>query len=219
MSEKIVVDPNIDDLSTDVAEADGENGNSLSDNVKSSIDNAKVEKEYPPTFVDKFFIMHAKACERHADKGGIYNVVRWLVKQQELIVYLVVGVLTTIVSWGSKFLFNYFVYNNSSSHTDGQTLVLTIVNWTAGVIFAYFVSRAYVFKSHGPMLMEALKFVASRLTTFFTDLLVMWLLDTKLGMNFYVATLISAVIVTVLNYIFSKLLVFTKKKKPADNKQ
>ncbi len=190
-------------------------------NNANKTNNTDVEtKEYPPTFVDKFFLMHARACERHADKGGIYNLVRWLVKQQELIVYLVVGVLTTIVSWGCKFLFNYFVYGNADKHTTTETWVLSIVNWTAGVIFAYFVSRAYVFKSHGPMLPEAGKFALSRVVTFFTDLGAMWLLDTKLGVNFYVATLISAVIVTVLNYIFSKLLVFTKKKKkdaaPAD---
>lgn len=125
---------------------------------------------------------------------------------------MVVGVLTTIVSWGCKFLFNYLVYGNADKHDSIQTWVLSIVNWTAGVIFAYFVSRAYVFKSHGPMLPEAGKFALSRLVTFFTDLVAMWLLDTKLGVNFYVATIISAVIVTVLNYIFSKLLVFSKKK-------
>lgn len=195
--------------------------NNVIDNDIDTTDNVETvtpEKEYPPTFVDKFFIMHAKACERHSDKGGIYNLVRWLVKQQELIVYLIVGVLTTIVSWGCKFLFNYLVYNNASTHTDGQTWILSIVNWTAGVIFAYFVSRAYVFKSHGPMLPEAGKFALSRLVTFFTDLIAMWILDTKLGVNFYVATLISAVIVTVLNYVFSKLLVFTKGKKQPDNK-
>jgi len=182
----------------------------MSENVKNTENEVT---EYPPTFVDKFFIMHAKACERHSDKGGIYNLVRWLVKQQEIIVYLVVGVLTTIVAWGSKFLFNFFVYGNADKHDSLQTWVLAIVNWTVGVIFAYFVSRAYVFKSHGPMLPEAGKFALSRLITFFIDLLAMWILDTNLGINFYIATLISSVIVTVLNYIFSKLLVFSKKKK------
>ncbi len=186
----------------------------MAENTNNVADN---EKEYPPTFVDKFFLMHARACERHADKGGIYNLVRWLVKQQELIVYLVVGVLTTIVAWGTKFLFNFLVYGNADTHNTVETVVLSIVNWTAGVIFAYFVSRAYVFKSHGPMLPEAGKFALSRLVTFFTDLGTMWLLDTKLGINFYVATLISAVIVTVLNYVFSKLLVFTNKKKKGAN--
>lgn len=166
-----------------------------------------------PTFVDKFFEMHARACERHSDKGGIYDLVRWLVKHEEIIVYLVVGVLTTIVSLGCKFLFNFFVYHNAASHTDLQTNILAIVNWTTGVAFAYPVSRVYVFKSHGKVLPEAGKFILSRITTFFADLIIMLVLDTHLGVNFYIATGVSMVVVTVANYIFSKLLVFSKKKK------
>lgn len=174
------------------------------------------KKEYKPTFVDKFFEMHARACDRHSDKGGIYTLVRWLVAHEEIIVYLVVGVLTTIVSWGAKFLFNWIVYGGVKEHTFTQTTILSFVNWAVGVIFAYFTNRAYVFKSHGPMLPEAGRFILSRLATFFMDYVIMLILDTKLGINFYVATIISAVLVTITNYVLSKLLVFGKKKK---NKQ
>lgn len=181
------------------------------DEVKDN--NQVAEQEYKPTFVDKFFDMHARVCERHSDKGGIYNLVRWLVKQQEIIVYLVVGVLTTIVSLGCKFLFNIIVYHNAAVHSTLETTILAAVNWTTGVAFAYPVSRVFVFKSHGKVLPEVGKFVLSRLTTLGADWLIMFVLDTVLGINVYIATAVSMVVVTVANYIFSKILVFSKKKK------
>lgn len=175
---------------------------------------SKEEKIYKKTFVDKFFEMHAAACDRHMKDGkdkGIYAVVRWLVNHEEVIVYLVVGVLTTIVALGCKFLFNYFVYDNAGYHNSVQTFILAVVNWTSGVIFAFFANRIYVFKSHGPMLPEAGKFVLSRISTFAADWLIMFVLDTKLGINVWIATAVSVVVVTVANYVMSKLLVFKKK--------
>lgn len=141
-------------------------------------------------------------------------------KYEEILVYLVVGVLTTIVSWSCKFLANYILYAGAAEHDSIQTTILTVINWTSGVIFAYFTNRAYVFKSHGPMLPEAGKFVLSRVSTFFLDYVIMMVFDTMLGFNFYVVTIVSAVLVTITNYIFSKLMVFNKKnKKEVDNSE
>ena len=39
----------------------------------------------------------------------------------------------------------------------------------------------------------------------------MLIMDTGLGINFYIATVITAVIVVVANYLFSKLIVFRKR--------
>ncbi len=60
------------------------------------------------------------------------------------------------------------------------------------------------------MLLEFLKFVGSRVTTLLADMFIMWLMVSVLGINDWIATLSSTVIVVVLNYIFSKLLVFRK---------
>lgn len=133
-------------------------------------------------------------------------------KYEEMLVYLVVGTLTTLVSWGCKFLANIVFYGGIKEHNTIQTTVLSLICWTSGVIFAYFTNRAYVFKSHGPMIPEAVKFVLSRVSTFFLDYIIMLVLDTFMGVNFYVATLISAFLVFITNYIFSKVFVFKKEK-------
>ena len=132
-------------------------------------------------------------------------------KYEEIIVYLIVGVLTTIVSWGAKFLTNAVFFGNTMYPTYFQNTVLSIINWTAGVIFAYFTNRRFVFKSHEPMQKEAPKFVLSRVFTLILDIVVMQAL-TALGVNLIIATGISAVLVIVGNYVFSKLLVFRGKK-------
>ena len=88
-----------------------------------------------------------------------------------------------------------------------------IIRWVAGVVFGYFTNRRFVFKSKNPdMLKEAAGFASSRLVTLFLDMFVMWLLPTIFHVNDWIATFISAVLVTVMNYIFSKFIVFRKKK-------
>lgn len=139
-----------------------------------------------------------------------------VIKYREFIDYVIVGVLTTIVSWGCKFLWNLLVFGNPSNPTTVQTAVLSIVNWTSGVAFSYPVSRKWVFKSHGPYWPECFKFWGSRLSTFVLDLLITEILGPVLGVNVYVTTLISAVLVTILNYVFSKLFVFNKKKETSE---
>ena len=129
-------------------------------------------------------------------------------KYEEILVYLVVGVLTTIVSWAAKFLFNAVFYGNTAHPTSVQNFVLSTVNWVAGVIFAYFTNRKYVFKSTGPMIKEAPKFVLSRVSTYVLDIVVMQVLGNIMGINVYIATFISAVLVMIANYVFSKIFVF-----------
>ena len=133
------------------------------------------------------------------------------VRYEEIITYLVVGVMTTIVAWGCKFLANLILYRGAAYHTSIQTDILTMINWTAGLIFAFFTNRKYVFKSTAPILPEAGKFTLSRISTLFIEYLCMLVLDTLMGINFYIATVITAVIVVIANYVFSKFLVFSKK--------
>lgn len=132
-------------------------------------------------------------------------------KYEEILVYLVVGVMTTIVSWAAKFLFNALVYHNTPHPTAVQNVVLSTVCWVAGVIFAFFTNRKYVFKSTGPMMSEAPKFVLSRVSTYIMDIVVMQVLGTILGINIYIATFVSAVLVMITNYVFSKVFVFKNK--------
>lgn len=133
------------------------------------------------------------------------------IKYEEIITYLIVGVLTTIVALGAKFLANALFFNNTMYPTPVENFILSTINWTTGVIFAYFTNRRFVFKSHEPMLKEAPKFVLSRVSTWVLDTVVMQIF-TAVGLQLVIGTAISAVLVTVANYVFSKLFVFHKKK-------
>ena len=138
------------------------------------------------------------------------------IKYEEIIIYLIVGVLTTIVSWTCKFLWNRFVFGGPMYPTATQTFILAIVTWVSGVAFAYPLNRKWVFKSKGPWVGECAKFWGSRLSTFFLDMFITEVFGPLLGINVVVVTLISAVLVTILNYIISKLFVFKKKKEEVE---
>ena len=131
-------------------------------------------------------------------------------KYEEIIVYLIVGVLTTIVSWAAKFIGNALLFHNTMYPTPFENAVLSTINWVTGVIFAYFTNRRFVFKSREPMRKEAPRFVISRISTWILDVVVMQVF-TAMNINLVTATFISAVLVTIANYVFSRLFVFQKK--------
>ncbi len=130
-------------------------------------------------------------------------------KYREIIVYLIVGVLTTIVSW--------IVYALCTMVLDVDNPIMmqiaVIIRWTAGVAFAYVTNRAFVFISKNPnVFKEIVSFVSARLVTLVMEMFIMWLLPTIFGVDDWISTFICAVIVTITNYIFSKFVVFKKKK-------
>ena len=132
------------------------------------------------------------------------------VKYREIIVYLIVGVLTTIVSWGAAFLGKLFLDVEGSSL---QNFINNTISWVVGVLFAYPLNRKWVFQSTNPQVMkEFLGFASSRISTWIMDIVIMWFTVNILNMNYWIAKIfISAVVVTIANYVFSKLLIFKKK--------
>jgi putative flippase GtrA len=84
-----------------------------------------------------------------------------------------------------------------------------------GVCFAYPLNRSWVFKSHNPQIAkEFMMFAASRLSTWVLDIVIMWLTVNVLSWDYWISKIcISTVLVTILNYVFSKVLIFGKKKK------
>ncbi len=130
------------------------------------------------------------------------------IKYKEIINYLIVGVLTTIVSLAVYYVSVYTFLNPKNAI---QLQIANILSWVAGVTFAYFTNRKFVFESKEKnKLAEASKFVLSRVITLIMDMIVMWLGVTILCLNDKIMKLISQVIITVSNYIFSKIFVFKK---------
>ena len=135
----------------------------------------------------------------------------FVTRYREVIAYLVVGVLTTVVSWGAKALFDLIFFAGTTHPTNLQNFILSVVNWVAGVAFAYPANRRWVFESREKnILREAAGFVASRVATLLLDILMMQLIGNVLGLDLVVATAVSSVLVVIANYLLAKLLVFRK---------
>lgn len=137
-----------------------------------------------------------------------------LVKYREIVVYLIVGVMTTIVSWAACFLLE----RPLDADVTWQNVLINTFGWAAGVLFAYPLNRKWVFQSTNPeVIREFLGFASSRLSTWGLDLFVMWLMVNILHVHYWIAKIcISSVLVTIANYVFSKVFIFKKKEGGAE---
>jgi putative flippase GtrA len=135
-----------------------------------------------------------------------------LVKYRELIIYGIVGVITTIVNWGASFLLEATVLDSS---VPLQNTIINVIAWIAAVVVSFPMNRKWVFQSRNPAwIHEFLGFTASRITTLLIEELIMLLCVNLLGIDFRISKIfIASVLVIILNYVFSKLLVFRKGQK------
>jgi len=135
------------------------------------------------------------------------------IKYREILVYIIVGGMTTVVSWGCKFLWGAIFYPGVTIPTVAQNTVLVIVENVTGILFAYFPNRKWVFQSKDPnILREFTGFVGSRLGTWGLSYVLNLLLTNVLHIDYRITTIVVGVAVVIGNYIISKFLVFRKKK-------
>ena len=130
------------------------------------------------------------------------------IKYREIISYLIVGGLTTVVS-----LVTYYacVLTVLDPNHPVQLQCANIISWIAAVAFAYVTNRRFVFQSKNKhMLREAGAFVAFRVSTLVMDMALMFVMVTLGGLNDKIAKLAVQVVVTVANYVLSKFFVFHK---------
>ena len=130
------------------------------------------------------------------------------IKYREIISYLIVGGLTTVVS-----LVTYYacVLTVLDPNHPIELQCANILSWIAAVAFAYVTNRRFVFQSKNKhMLREAGAFVASRVSTLVMDMALMFVMVTLGGLNDKIAKLAVQVVVTVANYVLSKFFVFHK---------
>ena len=138
---------------------------------------------------------------------GIYH------RYKELFNYLIVGVLTTVVSLGSKWALLFTILDASNAF---QLQVSIIVSWICAVLFAYFANRIFVFNSKNKnILKEMVSFFGARVLTLVMEMVIMWFFITLLRFDsdtwVFIWTFVTQVLIMVFNYIFSKLFVFKKK--------
>ena len=134
-------------------------------------------------------------------------------KYKEIFNYLVVGVLTTIVSLASKWGLLFTILDAEDAF---ELQVAIIVSWILAVVFAYFANRIFVFNSKNKnILKEMVQFFSARVLTLIMEMVIMWFFVTLLKLNsdtwVLIWTFVTQVLIMIFNYIFSKLFVFKKK--------
>ncbi|HIU69206.1 MAG TPA: GtrA family protein [Candidatus Scubalenecus merdavium] len=143
-------------------------------------------------------------------------------KYKELISYVFFGVLATIVSILSFKLFDVLL---------GPDLYLlsNVISWIITVIFAYFTNKIWVFESKSwkanVLVKEIVSFFGARVFSLVVEEAGLWLMIDQMDMGGIswdiltfsisgnmIAKIIMQVVVVILNYVFSKLIIFKKKK-------
>lgn len=131
-------------------------------------------------------------------------------KYEELINYLIIGILTTIVSLATYYLLTLTILD---ANNKVYLQIANIISWLASVSFAYFTNRKYVFKvKNKSNIKECLNFYISRISTLLIDMIIMYIFVSKLKFDNKIVKLIAQVVIIILNYILSKFIVFKSSK-------
>ena len=159
-------------------------------------------------------------------------------KYREIIMYLVFGVLTTMVGFGTYFLIMAGAEHLLDIPMEDETsvtyitvyVIAQIIQWVAAVLFAVFTNRKWVFteadRSKGTFWRQLILFAGSRVASFLLDLgvtygctllLALWIVTPPVILGIaltpgIIAKLVAAVLVIIANYVLSKLIVFRKAK-------
>ena len=130
-------------------------------------------------------------------------------KYGEIIRYLIIGVLTTIISLLIYYGLTLTILDPKVAF---ELQVANIISWIGAVTFAYFTNKYYVFKDKEISNKSGMiKFYLSRIVTLLIDMLLMYIFVTRLSFNDKIIKIIVQVIVIVGNYVLSKFFVFKKK--------
>lgn len=120
--------------------------------------------------------------------------------------YLIFGLMTTLVNFITYIIFAwYFECNETFSN---------VIAWFIQVLFAYITNKIWVFQSKSvkikALLYETLSFFGFRVMTGLLDIVMFYILVEKLKVNDIITKTIISILVIILNYIFSKLIIFKK---------
>lgn len=129
-----------------------------------------------------------------------------IIKYWDILIYLVFGVLSTVV--------NYVVYIPAHYILGFSAAASNMIAWVVAVAFAFLTNKPFVFKSHDwsmkTLIPELSKFVGCRIASGVGETLILLVTVDLLGWSGAVWKLITSVLVVVANYFGSKFLVFKK---------
>lgn len=120
---------------------------------------------------------------------------------RELVLYVVFGTFTFLVNIVTYFLFESVMGINY--------LVSNVLAWFFSVLFAYITNRRWVFESKSPNILKEMSlFFGGRIFSGVVDTVLMYLFIDVLVLGNTFSKIVVQIIVIVLNYVFSKLIVF-----------
>ena len=120
---------------------------------------------------------------------------------RELVLYVVFGTFTFLVNVVTYFLFQSVMGINY--------LVSNVLAWFFSVLFAYITNRRWVFESKSPNILKEMSlFFGGRIFSGVVDTALMYLFIDVLVLGNTFSKIVVQIIVIVLNYVFSKLIVF-----------
>lgn len=129
----------------------------------------------------------------------------------EMILYIVFGVLTTIIN----ILVYTFLRPRLPLNEVAAVLTANAIAWVLAVAFAFVTNKLFVFKSKSfearLFWWELITFVGARLLSLGVDELGMFLLVSVLHVGDLPSKIIVNVLVVIINYVLSKLVIFNKK--------
>ena len=129
-------------------------------------------------------------------------------KYAEVISYLFFGVLTTLINLATFWILST-VFNL-------ETIAATVAAWIIAVAFAFITNKIWVFKSktktNQETTKEAVMFVIARLITLGIEVFLMWLMVDNFKQDKLIWKLLCNIITVILNYLFSKLIVFKERR-------
>ncbi|MGO3468041.1 MAG: GtrA family protein [Weissella hellenica] len=136
------------------------------------------------------------------------TIMATIVKYHMQIMYLVFGVLTTLV--------NIVVYSGAR-WIDLTINISYVLAWLLSVLFAYLTNRKWVFDSQttgfGNIILEVIKFFLARLATGVLGYLILLFGVHIIHQNDMIWNIIQNIFVIVSNYVLSKLVIFRLKEK------
>lgn len=124
-------------------------------------------------------------------------------KYESALLYIFYGALTTVVSIGVQYIAIWL---------GASTALSTTVSWICAVTFAFFVNKICVFQSESKDMKDwfrqGIQFYGARLVSYFLELGYLLLTIDYLGFNAYIMKLCAQIFVLVINYLFSKFVIF-----------
>ncbi|MGO0902647.1 GtrA family protein [Clostridioides difficile] len=127
-------------------------------------------------------------------------------KHKETILYLFFGAFTTLVNIVSYLFFTRVISFNF--------MIANTLAWILAVLFAYVTNKFFVFESRRVELKflfkEFLSFVSFRLISGIIEMVIMYIMIDLLFVNDVIVKVFTNIVVIVLNYLFSKMIIFRK---------